>query len=145
VRTQHKLKRISYDESSRAFQLAPLCLISCIDLQLLNERAALRQHNGEVQLCAFDVLAMDGDDLRDLPLSMRKANLQRLLARRPDGILLSDFEQGEIGPDLFRAACQMGLEGMVSKHRDRPYRGGRQKHWIKVKNRKHPAMDRVLD
>ena len=36
-------------------------------------------------LCAFDVLAMDGDDLRDLPLSLRKANLQRLLARRPDG------------------------------------------------------------
>jgi ATP-dependent DNA ligase len=37
------------------------------------------KHNEEVQLCAFDVLAMDGDDLRDLPLSMRKANLQRLL------------------------------------------------------------------
>jgi ATP-dependent DNA ligase len=103
------------------------------------------KHNEEVQLCAFDVLAMDGDDLRDLPLSMRKANLQRPLARRPDGIFLSDFEQGEIGPDLFRAACRTGLEGMVSKHRDRPYRGGRQKHWIKVKNRKHPAMDRVLD
>jgi hypothetical protein len=55
-----------------------------------------------VQLCAFDVLAMDGDDLRDLPLSMRKANLARLLARRPDGIFVSDFEQGEIEPDLFR-------------------------------------------
>jgi len=98
-----------------------------------------------VQLCAFDVLAMDGDDLRNLPLSMRKANLQRLLARRPEGIFLSDFEHGEIGPDLFRAACRMALEGMVSKHRDRPYRGGRQKHWIKVKNRKHPAFDRVKE
>jgi hypothetical protein len=103
------------------------------------------KHNEEVQLCAFDVLAMDGDDLRNLPLSMHKANLQRLLARRPDGIFLSDFEQGEIRPDLFRAACRMGLEGLVSKHRDRPYRGGRQKHWIKVKNRSHPAMDRVLE
>jgi ATP-dependent DNA ligase len=92
------------------------------------------KHNEEVQLCAFDVLAMDGDDLRDLPLSMRKANLQRLLARRPDGI----FKQGEIGPDLFRAACRMGLEGLVSKHRVRPYSGGRQKHGIKVKNRSHP-------
>ena len=76
------------------------------------------KHNEEVQLCSSDVLAMDGDDLRDLPLSMRKANLQRLLARRPDGIFLSDFEQGEIGPDLFRAACRMGLEGLVSKRRD---------------------------
>ena len=43
--------------------------------------------------------------------SMRKANLARLLARRVDGIFLSDFEQGEIGPDLFRHACLMGLEG----------------------------------
>src|SRR5262252_9422394 len=103
------------------------------------------KHNDEVQLCAFDVLAMDGDDLRDLPLSMRKANLQRLLARRPDGIFLSDFEQGEIGPDLFRAACQMGLEGLVSKRRDRPYQGGRSKHWIKIKNRNHPGFDRVKD
>jgi hypothetical protein len=51
---------------------------------------------------------------------MRKANLSRLLARRPDGIFLSDFEQGEVGPDLFRAACNMGLEGRVSNRRDRP-------------------------
>ena len=103
------------------------------------------KHNDEVQLLAFDVLAMDGDDLRDLPLSMRKANLARLLARRPDGIFLSDFEQGEIGPDLFRAACNMGLEGLVSKRRDRPYRAGRSPYWVKVKNRKHPAMDRVKE
>jgi bifunctional non-homologous end joining protein LigD len=41
------------------------------------------KHNEEVLLCAFDVLAIDGDDLRRLPLSMRKANLQRLLARQP--------------------------------------------------------------
>jgi len=66
------------------------------------------RHNEKVQLCAFDVLAMDGDDLRDLPLSMRKANLARLFARRPDGIFLSEFEQGEIGPDLFRKACEFG-------------------------------------
>jgi hypothetical protein len=89
--------------------------------------------------------ALGGEDVRRLPLSLRKTNLARLLARRPDGIFLSDFEQGEIGPDVFVAACRMGLEGLVSKHRDRPYRGGRQKHWIKVKNRKHPAMDRVLE
>jgi bifunctional non-homologous end joining protein LigD len=103
------------------------------------------RHNDEVQLLAFDVLAVDGDDLRDLPLSMRKTNLARLLARRPDGIFLSEFEQGEIGPDLFRKACEFGLEGLVSKLRDRPYRGGRSKHWIKVKNRKHPAMTRAKD
>jgi bifunctional non-homologous end joining protein LigD len=42
---------------------------------------------------------------------------------------------GEIGPDLFRKACEFGLEGLVSKHRDSPYRGGRFDRWIKVKNR----------
>jgi hypothetical protein len=56
----------------------------------------------EVQLYAFDVLALDGEDLRNLPLTMRKTNLARLLARRPDGIFVAEFEQGEIGPDLFR-------------------------------------------
>jgi hypothetical protein len=39
--------------------------------------------------------------------------------RRPDGIFLSDFEQGEIGPDLFRKAGKFGFEGLVSKHRKR--------------------------
>jgi bifunctional non-homologous end joining protein LigD len=104
-----------------------------------------RKHDDEVQLYAFDIMAFDGEDLRRLPLSMRKTNLARLLARRPDGIFVAPFEQGEIGPDLFRAACDMGMEGLVSKRRDRPYQGGRSKHWIKVKNRKHPAMDRVMD
>ena len=90
-------------------------------------------------------MALDGDDLRGLLLSMRKTNLARLLARRPNGIFVAPFEQGEIGPDLFRAACKMGLEGMVSKRTDRPYRAGRSKDWVKVKNRNHPAMDRVMD
>ena len=49
---------------------------------------------------------------------MRKANLERLLARRPEGIFTAQFEIGEIGPDLFRKACVFGLEGLVSKHRD---------------------------
>ncbi|WP_439400324.1 DNA ligase (plasmid) [Bradyrhizobium sp. PMVTL-01] len=104
-----------------------------------------RQHDEEVQLCAFDLLVENGDDLRKLPLHLRKNALRRLLARRPEGIFVSPFEQGEIGPDLFRAACKMGLEGIVSKHRDRPYQAGRSKYWIKVKNRTHPAMYRVMD
>ena len=104
-----------------------------------------RKHDHEVQLYAFDILALDGEDLRRLPLSMRKTNLARLLARRPDGIFVAPFEQGEIGPDLFRAACRMGLEGLVSKRRDRPYQAGRSKHWIKIKNCQHPAMSRVME
>ena len=44
------------------------------------------RHNDEVQLCAFDILAESDDDLRKLPLHLHKTNLERLLARRPDGI-----------------------------------------------------------
>jgi bifunctional non-homologous end joining protein LigD len=104
-----------------------------------------RKHDHEVEFYVFDMLVSDGDDLRRLPLSMRKTNLQRLLARRVDGIHLAPFEQGKIGPDLFRHACLMGLEGLVSKHRESLYRGGRSPRWVKVKNRSHPAFSRVLD
>jgi len=60
----------------------------------------LGKENESVKLLAFDNLALNGDDMRKLPLSIQ-GQLQRLLARRPDGIFLSDFEQGKIGPDLF--------------------------------------------
>ena len=67
------------------------------------------------------------------------------LSARPEGIFVAPFEQGEIGPDLFRAACKMGLEGLVSKRRDRAYRGGRCAHWIKVKNPASLAMNRAAE
>jgi ATP-dependent DNA ligase len=104
-----------------------------------------QRHDEEVQLCAFDILMEDGEDLRKVPLHLRKDKLDRVLARRPEGIFVNPYERGAIGPDLFEAACDLGLEGLVSKHRDRPYQSGRSKHWIKVKNRKHPAMERVMD
>lgn len=103
-----------------------------------------RKRDHEVQFCAFDILAEGGDDHRRLSLSMRKTNLERLLARRPEGVFVNPFERGELGPDLFRAACNMGLEGLVSKRRDQPDQAGRSKHWVKVKNRSHPAMEREL-
>ena len=78
-------------------------------------------------------------------MHLRKNNLARLLARRVDGIFLSDFEQGEIGPDLFRRACLMGLEGLVSKLRESSYRAGRSPHWIKIKNRSHHSIERVKE
>ena len=48
----------------------------------------------------------------------------------------------QIGSDV---ACEFGLQGLVSKRRDRPYQAGGSKHWVKVKNRKHPAMSRVME
>ena len=109
------------------------------------QRAAFRQAQRGSAALRLRLLGGDGDDMRSLPLSMRKTNLARLLARRPDGIFAAPFEQGEIGPDLFQAACKFGLEGLVSKRRDRPYRAGRSPDWVKVKNRKHPAMERVKE
>ena len=65
------------------------------------------------------------------------------LARRPDGIFVAPFEQGEIGPDPFRAACNIGLEGLVSKRADRPALGDRR---TGSKSRTaHPAYRRVQD
>ena len=80
-----------------------------------------------------------------LPLSMRKTNLERLLRGRPDGIFINPFKIGAIGPDLFRAACGMGLEGLVSKHRERLYQAGRSSHWVKVKNPASAAMMRAKE
>ncbi|SFK10537.1 bifunctional non-homologous end joining protein LigD [Bradyrhizobium sp. Gha] len=95
-----------------------------------------------MQFCAFDILAEEGDDLRKLPLHLRKSNLGRLdafLRTGRKGIFVNPFERGEIGPDLFRAASEMGLEGLVSKRRERSYVAGRCKYWIKV-----AAMEREL-
>ena len=79
--------------------------------EYLRGRDKMAASTSSASLYAFDIMALDGDDLRGLPLSMRKTNLARLLARRPEGIFVAPFEQGEIGPDLFRAACDMGVRG----------------------------------
>jgi bifunctional non-homologous end joining protein LigD len=64
----------------------------------------------------------------------------RASRRRSDGIFVAPFEQGEIGPELFTAACRMGLEGLVSKHQERTCRGGHCPQWIKVKNADAPVV-----
>ena len=75
----------------------------------------------EVHFCAFDILVERDGDLRRLPLHLRNTALERLLARRPEGIFVNSFERGEIGSNLFSAPhCRMGLEGLVSKRPDRP-------------------------
>jgi bifunctional non-homologous end joining protein LigD len=84
---------------------------------------------------AFDLLAAGQTDLRDLPLVERKARLKRLLAKAPEGIrYVEPF--GEPGDAVLRSACRMGLEGVVSKRADAPYRpGDRGGDWVKTKCR----------
>jgi ATP-dependent DNA ligase len=95
-----------------------------------------------VILYAFDLLELDGDDLRELGLLERKKRLKKLLARSKGGILYNDhFEQD--GALVFEHACRLGCEGIVAKRVDAPYRSGRSKSWIKVKNRESPAVRRA--
>jgi bifunctional non-homologous end joining protein LigD len=87
----------------------------------------------EAMLYAFDLLELDGDDLRSMPLGDRKNRLARLLRGRRLGIVLSDHTDDD-GATIFRQACRMGLEGIVSKRLTAPYRSGPSKDWLKVKN-----------
>ena len=93
---------------------------------------------------AFDLLELNGQDYRAEPLEKRKAKLAKLLARAEPGIRLNEHLEDD-GAAIFRHACKMGLEGIVSKRRDFPYRSGRCKAWIKVKNPSSPAMMRIED
>jgi bifunctional non-homologous end joining protein LigD len=98
----------------------------------------------EAMLYAFDLLELDSADLRPLPLSDRKKRLARLLGGRRLGIVLSDHTD-EDGATIFRQACRMGLEGIVSKRLTAPYRSGPSRDWLKVKNPESPAMIRARE
>jgi bifunctional non-homologous end joining protein LigD len=106
---------------------------------------ASHRHDKRAQFYAFDMLVGDGEDLRPLPLSLRKVSLAQLLSRPVDGIFLADYEQGDIGGVLFHVACNMGLEGIVSKRLYRAYSAGKCAHWVKVKNPAHSAYSRVRE
>jgi bifunctional non-homologous end joining protein LigD len=71
----------------------------------------------EAMLYGFDLLELDGEDLRGLPLIDRKKRLARLLGRRRLGIVLSEHTNDD-GATIFQQACKLGLEGIVSKRKD---------------------------
>jgi len=92
----------------------------------------------------FDLLELDGKDLRRHPIENRKALLTELLNGSHESIVLNEhFEEG--GALVFDAACQLGCEGIVSKRLGSSYRSGRSPHWVKVKNPKAPAMKREAE
>ena len=107
---------------------------------------ALHRHGtvSEAMLYAFDLLELDGVDYRPMPLRKRKEQLARLLGRRDFGIVLSEHTADD-GATIFRRACLMGLEGIVSKRLSAPYRSGPSRDWIKVKNPDSPAMIRARE
>jgi bifunctional non-homologous end joining protein LigD len=103
-----------------------------------------RQRVNEAILYAFDLLELDGEDLRPRPLGERKAKLAKLLSRKTGGIVFNEHAD-EDGATVFRHACKMGLEGIVSKRLSKPYQSGRTGHWLKVKNPDSPVMIRARD
>jgi bifunctional non-homologous end joining protein LigD len=114
------------------------------DFERLRSALAGRSGSRAAFLFAFDLLALDGEDLRRHPWEIRRAALTRLLRKARPGIRLSEHLNGD-GETIFRHACALGAEGIVAKRRDRPYRSGRSPDWIKVKNPDAPAATRIME
>jgi bifunctional non-homologous end joining protein LigD len=95
--------------------------------------------------CAFDLLELDGKDLRREPIERRKTLLAQLLrgSHFLSIVLNEHFE--EDGAVVFREACKLGCEGIVSKRLGSLYRSGRSPHWLKIKNPKAPAVRREAE
>jgi bifunctional non-homologous end joining protein LigD len=94
------------------------------------------QHGSRVKpeaiLFAFDLIELNGEDLRRESLLTRKSTLLSLLKGAPHGIVYNEHIEGD-GAMIFRHACRLGCEGIVSKRADSTYRSGRSRDWIKTK------------
>jgi bifunctional non-homologous end joining protein LigD len=91
---------------------------------------------------AFDLLYLNGQDLRTLPLIERKRQLRKMIGRRRSRILYLDHVEND-GRLLFEQIVKMDLEGMVCKRKDSPYRvtESPSPYWIKVKNRGYSQLE----
>jgi ATP-dependent DNA ligase len=116
--------------------------VACDDKGVASfDRIRYRRHDADVFLYAFDLIELNGDDLRRDPLEVRKATLRSIVAKAGLGLRFNEHLEDD-GPTVFAHACKMGLEGIVSKRKDSPYRSGRSPDWLKMKNPAHPAVKR---
>jgi ATP-dependent DNA ligase len=106
------------------------------------DRIRYRHNDADVSLIVFDIIELNGDDLRRDPLAVRKATLLNVLARAGNGLGFCEHLDEEDGALVFHHACKLGLEGIVSKRRDSPYISGRTGNWLKSKNPNAPAVKR---
>ncbi|MFZ2075324.1 MAG: DNA ligase [Xanthobacteraceae bacterium] len=98
-----------------------------------------KRHGDAAVLIAFDLIELDGEDLRRSPIEHRKAKLAKLVRTPHPGIVLNEHYEGD-GDIVFEHACKLGCEGIVSKRLGSLYRSGR--HWVKAKNPRAPAATR---
>jgi bifunctional non-homologous end joining protein LigD len=117
----------------------------------------------DVALFVFDLLELNGEDLRREPIEARKARLTKLLRHSDPNVRHPGRAASKSGPEriqsalhlvdhidkdgsiVFGHACQLGYEGIVSKRRGSRYESGRSSHWLKTKNPNHPAVLRLLE
>jgi bifunctional non-homologous end joining protein LigD len=109
------------------------------------DRIRYRRHDASVFLYAFDLIELNGDDLRREPLEVRKVTLTSVLAKAGPGLRLNEHLEHEDGEVVFRHACKLGLEGIVSKRKGSPNRSGRSPDWLKMKNPEAPAVKREAE
>jgi hypothetical protein len=103
-----------------------------------------RQPSAAAVLCAFDLLELDGEDLRREPIETRKSTLKSLLRGKHAGIAFNAHFIAD-GAIVYRQACALGCEGIVSKRLGSLYRSGRADCWLKVKNPAAPAVTREAE
>jgi bifunctional non-homologous end joining protein LigD len=126
---------------------AKSCFIDCeaivVDANGLSTFELLRswRHDHAAVLCAFDVIELDGKDLRRIPIEERKHTLANLLFRERDALTFNQHYDGD-GAIIFKQACALGCEGIVSKRLGSTYKSGRVNDWLKIKNPKAPAVKR---
>jgi bifunctional non-homologous end joining protein LigD len=107
--------------------------IICLDGAGRSVFKDVMHRRGEPIFYTFDLLWLNGRDLRSLPLLKRKDRLQRLLdARRPERVLYADHVE-ERGIEFYQAVCERDCEGIVAKRKDGIY-SARDRTWIKIKN-----------
>ena len=108
------------------------------------ERLRRKPTGRHVLLYAFDLLELEGEDLRREPFETREATLASLLRGSLPGLRLNEH-LAYPGDVVFQHACKMGLEGIVSKRLGSPYRSGRSPDWLKMKNPAAPAIRREAE
>ena len=116
--------------------------IACVDdagRSVFNDLLFRRR---ECVFFAFDLLFLNGDDLRALPLIERKARLRKLLRRKRSRVLYVDHIEVR-GREFFEKVCELDLEGIVAKRRQSPYRATEKPspHWVKIKNPKYSQAE----
>jgi bifunctional non-homologous end joining protein LigD len=103
-----------------------------------------KHHGDAAVLVAFDLIELTARICAALRLKYRKRKLAKLVRKPQLGIVLNEHYEGD-GEIIFKHACKLGCEGIVSKRLGSPYRSGRVAHWVKVKNPKAPAVTREAE